>query len=192
MPAWSQPCIRECTVSAMLQQVPCSAHTIHTGRTHTCGCYQVTISQGTLNGLIFYANIVKANEYISLPQGQTNPLTLFIAWLNLDLGVETCFFNGLSAYSKTWLQFVFPLYLWSIAGLIIILAKYSDRVASVMGNNSVPVLATLFLLSYAKIFRTIITALSYTVVYTSHGHMVVWTADGNVDYLAQNMLHCLL
>ena len=55
-----------------------------------------------------------------------------------------------------------------------------------MGNNSVPVLATLFLLSYAKIFRTIITALSYTAVYTSHGHMVVWIADGNVDYLGQN------
>ena len=151
----------------------------------------LTISQGTLNGLIFYANIVKVNEYIFFPQGQTNPLTVFIAWLNLDLGVETCFFNGLSAYSKTWLQFVFPLYIWSIAGLIIILAKYSDRVAKVMGNNSVPVLATLFLLSYAKIFRTIITALSYTAVYkmaySSQNARVysshVWAADGNVDYL---------
>ena len=143
----------------------------------------LTVSQGTLNGLIFYANIVRANEYIFLPQGKTNPLTLFIAWLNLDLGVETCFFNGLSAYSKTWLQFAFPLYIWSIAGLIIVLAKYSDRVAKVMGNNSVPVLATLFLLSYAKIFRTIITALSYTVVYTSHGRKAVWAADGNMDYL---------
>ena len=143
----------------------------------------LTISQGTLNGLIFYANIVKATEYIFLPQGKANPLKLFIAWLNLDLGVETCFFNGLSAYSKTWLQFVFPLYIWSIAGLIIILAKYSDRVAKMMGNNSVPVLATLFLLSYAKIFNTIITALSYTVVYTSYGPKAVWTADGNVDYL---------
>ena len=142
----------------------------------------LTISQGTLNGLIFYANIVKANEYIFLPQGQTNPLTVFIAWLNLDLGVETCLFQGLTAYSKTWLQFVFPFYIWSIAGLII-LARYSDRVAKVMGNNSVPVLATLFLLSYAKLLRTIITALSYTMVYTSHGPKAVWTADGNVDYL---------
>ena len=35
----------------------------------------LTISQGTLNGLIFYANIIKANEYIFLPQRQTNPLT---------------------------------------------------------------------------------------------------------------------
>ena len=143
----------------------------------------LTLSQGTLNGLIFYANIVKASEYIFLPQGKPNPLKLFIAWLNLDLGVEICFFNGLSGYSKTWLQFVFPLYIWSIAGLIIILAKYSDRVAKMMGNNSVPVLATLFLLSYAKILNTIITTLSYTMVYTSYGHMVVWTADGNVDYL---------
>ena len=143
----------------------------------------LTTSQGTLNGLIFYANIVKANEYVFFPQTQTNPLTVFIAWLNLDLGVKTCLFQGLTAYSKTWLQFVFPFYIWSIAGLIIILAKYNDRVAKVMGNNSVPVLATLFLLSHAKLLRTIITALSYTMLYTSHGPKAVWTADGNVDYL---------
>ena len=143
----------------------------------------LTISQGTLNGLIFYANVVKANEYLLYNEKQTNPLAVFIAWLNLDLGIETCFFNGLTAYGKTWLQFVFPLYIWSIAGLIIILAKYSDRVAKVMGNNSVPVLATLFLLSYAKLFRTIITALSFTRLSTTHGSKAVWSADGNLDYL---------
>ena len=143
----------------------------------------LTISQGTLNGLVFYANVVKANEYLLYNEKQTNPLAVFIAWLNLDLGIETCFFNGLTAYGKTWLQFVFPLYIWSIAGLIIILAKYSDRVAKVMGNNSVPVLATLFLLSYAKLFRTIITALSFTMLSTTHGSKAVWSADGNLDYL---------
>ena len=143
----------------------------------------LTISQGTLNGLIFYANVVKANEYLLYNEKQTNPLAVFIAWLNLDLGIETCFFNGLTAYGKTWLQFVFPLYIWSIAGLIIILAKHSDRVAKVMGNNSVPVLATLFLLSYAKLFHTIITSLSYTILYTTQGRKAVWSADGNLDYL---------
>ena len=143
----------------------------------------LTISQGTLNGLIFYANVVKANEYLLYNEKQTDPLAVFIAWLNLDLGIETCFFNGLTAYGKTWLQFVFPLYIWSIAGLIIILAKYSDRVAKVMGNSSVPVLATLFLLSYAKLFRTIITALSFTRLSTTHGSKAVWSADGNLDYL---------
>ena len=145
----------------------------------------LTISQGTLNGLVFFANIVKANEYLLLQEKQTkfNPLAVFIAWLNLDLGVETCFYNGLTAYGKTWLQFVFPLYIWSIAGLIIIIAKYSDRVARLMGNNSVPILATLFLFSYAKLFRTIIIALSFTMLSTTHGRKAVWSADGNLDYL---------
>ena len=74
-------------------------------------------------------------------------------------------------------------YIWSIAGLIIILAKYSNRVAKVMGNNSVPILATLFLLSYAQLFRTIITAISFTMLSTTHGSKAVWSADGNLDYL---------
>ena len=143
----------------------------------------LTISQGTLNGLVFYANIVKGNEYLLFTEKLASPLAVFIAWLNLDLGVETCFTSGLTAYGKTWLQFVFPLYIWSIAGLIIILAKYSDKVAKLMGNNSVPVLATLFLLSYAKLFRTIITAFSFTMLSTTHSSKAVWSADGNLDYL---------
>ena len=144
----------------------------------------LTVSQGTMNGLIFYVNVIQANRYIFLPWRSTHVLSIFIAWLNLDLGVETCFFKELDVYYKTWLQFIFPFYIWSIAGLIIILSKYSIRVSKLMGNNSVPVLATLFLLSHAKLFRIIISALSYTILYTSEGHKVVWSADGNVDYLS--------
>ena len=143
----------------------------------------LTVSRGLINGLIFYANIIKPNEYLFLPQGNTNPLTLFISWLNLDLGIETCFFSGLTAYGKAWLQFVFPFYIWAIAGLIIASARYSIRVARITGYNSVPVLATLFLLSYAKLLRTIITVMSYTIVDYPQGSKVVWSADGNIDYL---------
>ena len=147
-----------------------------------------TISQGTLNTLVFYVNVVKANRYIYFDQTNINPMTLFIAWFNLDIGIETCFFNGLTAYSKSWLQFVFPIYIWAIAGGIIILAKHNGRVANIMGNNSVPVLATLFFLSYAKLFNTIITTLLYTTLYTTHGQRLVWSADGNS---VQNMPLCL-
>ena len=143
----------------------------------------LTVSQGTMTGLIFYANIIQANQYTFIPWRSTHILSTFIAWLNLDLGVEMCFFEGLNAYYKIWLQFVFPFYIWSIAGFIIILSKYSRRVARMMGNNSVPVLATLFLLSYAKLFSIIISALSYTILYTSDGSKAVWSADGNVEYL---------
>ena len=143
----------------------------------------LTISHGTMNELIFYVNVISANKHLYYSETIiVNPMTLFIAWLNLDVGIKMCFFNGLTAYSRTWLQFVFPLYIWAIAGLIIIIAKYSDRVAKVMGNNGVPVLATLFLLSYAKLFNTIITAMSYTTLYTTQGRKLVWSADGNLDY----------
>ena len=143
----------------------------------------LTVCQGTINGLIFYSNIISANKHLYYNQSDTNPITLFIAWFNLDLGIETCFYDGLTAYARTWLQFVFPIYIWCIAGAIIILANHSKRVAAISGNNGVPVLATLFLLSYAKLFNAIISVLSYTILYTSQGQRLVWTTDGNIDYL---------
>ena len=62
----------------------------------------------------------------------------------------------MDAYGKTWLQFTFPVYIWVIAGLIIILTWYSSIALKLIGSNAVPVLATLFLLSYAKLLRTVL------------------------------------
>jgi len=56
----------------------------------------LTVAAGTLHGLIFYANIVAANHHI-FPQSSNNPAGIFIAWLNLDLGIQTCFYNGMDA-----------------------------------------------------------------------------------------------
>ena len=97
------------------------------------------------------ANIISVNHSIFFPTNETNILTVFISWLNLDLGIETCFFDGMDAYVKTWLQFVFLLYVWSLVCLIIIISKYSSKITRVFGSNPVAVLATLFLLSYAKL-----------------------------------------
>jgi len=93
----------------------------------------------------------------------TETLTIFIAWLNLDLGIEICFYNGMDAYAKTWLQFAFPSYIWLAAGLIIFLSRRSTHMARLMGRNAIQVLATLFLLSYTKLLQTIIAVLSFTV-----------------------------
>ena len=72
-----------------------------------------TVSTGTINGLIFYANIIRANQAVFFPARITfSFLSIFIAWFNLDLGIEVCFYNGLDAYAKTWLQFVSPFYIW--------------------------------------------------------------------------------
>ena len=71
----------------------------------------LTVAVGTVNGLVFYANIIVVNRAYLFPSGETNFLTVFISWVNLDLGIETCFFDGMDAYTKAWLQFVFPAYI---------------------------------------------------------------------------------
>ena len=147
----------------------------------------LTVSEGTLNGLILYANIIGANQATFFPSTSTHcpVLTVFIAWLNLDLGIETCFIDGLNGYWKTWLQFVFPAYIWIITAVIIVVAHYSSTGARFFGSNSVQVLATLFLLSYTKLLRTIITVISFTFLdYPDDFRTTVWLYDGNLQYLS--------
>ena len=145
----------------------------------------LTVSVGTINGLIFYANIVRANQAIYFPPTTSSSfLSIFIAWLNLDLGIETCFYSGLDAYAKTWLRFLFPVYIWIIVVLIIVSSHYSTTAAKLSGRNAVQVLATLFLLSYAKLLRTTITAFSFTLLEYPDGSVKkIWLYDGNVEYL---------
>ena len=145
----------------------------------------LTVAKGTINGLIFYSNIVWATKSIYLKDNNNSSaqiLHVFLAWLNLDLGIETCFFDGLDAYWKTWLQFVFPIYIWSLTGLIIVTSHYSTRASKIFGNNSVPVLATLILLSYTKLLRAIIDSLNFSILEYASGQLIVWTLDGNYPY----------
>ena len=145
----------------------------------------LTVSVGHINGIIFYANIVQVNKAILFPnQSKVSQIfSTLIAWLNLDLGVETCFFENMDSYAKVWLQFVFPVYVWIIIALIIVLVNYSPKLGKLIGNNAVPVLATLFFLSYAKLLRTIIAAVAFTfIVFRDDSYITVWLRDGNVEY----------
>ena len=152
----------------------------------------LTITQGMVNGLIFYANIVWAYRSVFFPSETGRTLVffkVFIAWLNLDFGIEVCFFRDMDAFIKTWLQFVFPLYILIIVGLMIAGARLSKRLTKLLGNRAVPILDTLFLLSYSKLLRTTVEALSFTELTTyydssslSHKSWV-WVLDGELDYV---------
>ena len=147
--------------------------------------FRLTVTVGTLNGLILYANIIQINREIFLPPEDINVLTVFIAWMNLDLGIETCFYDGMNAYIYAWLQFLFPFYLWILLGLTILVCRFSSRATRIVGiGNPVPVFATLLLMSYSKILRTIIIGLSYSgLQFPPDGSLVnVWQFDGNIPY----------
>ena len=154
----------------------------------------LTVAEGTLSGLIFYANIVQGNRSSFLPCQVSNTgdkilrdivckLPYFTSWLSLNLGIETCFYDGMNMYSKAWLQFVFSVYVWMIVALIIIASHYNTKASRLFGRNSTKVLATLFLLSYAKILNAVFTALSFTFLDYSDDRQIVWLPDGNINYL---------
>ena len=147
---------------------------------------KLTVASGTIDGLVFYANVVSLNKSIFFPPNAINPLTVFIAWINLDLGIETCFYKGMDSYTKTWLQFVFPLYIWALVGLIILLSNFSRKLTRFLGSNPIAVLATLFLLSFARLLGTITSVLAFTKLeYRSHTE-TVWIFDGEITYLSKN------
>ena len=152
-------------------------------------CLRLTVATGFINSFILYANFVQANKIIFFPSNEVNVLTVFIAWLNLDLGFQICFIPGLNAYTQTWLQFAFPLYVWILIGLIIISSRYSITISKLIGTNPIAVLATLILMSYNKILKIIIETLSSVKLDYPNGEKVpVWLKDANVPYLQSKHL----
>ena len=145
---------------------------------------RMTVASGTINGLILYANIVSVNRDIFFPPDVVNvyPLTVFIAWLNLDFGISLCLYDGLDAYVYAWLQYLFPLYLWCLIGVIILINKLPIKVGGLFGSNPVAVLATVILMSYTKLLQTSIVVLSYTQLDYPDNKTVVWLYDANITY----------
>ena len=144
----------------------------------------MTVSVGLINGFIFYANIVSAGDAVFFPSSEPSFPSVFIAWLNLDIGIDVCFFDGLDAYIKTWLKLAFPMYIISLVVIVIKTSEYSPRFARLISRRDpISTLATLVLLSYAKLLSVTITALSFARLDYPNGEQeTVWLADGNVKY----------
>ena len=109
---------------------------------------------------------------------------MFVAWLNLDIGIDVCFFDGLDAYTKTWLQLAFPTYIIFLVVMVIIVSHYSPKFAKLIGKRDpVATLATLILLCYSKLLTLTIAVLSFEILHYPDGSQeVVWLPDGNVKY----------
>ena len=145
----------------------------------------LTVTDGTINPFILYVNIVSINSTMFFPDHHTitDPLHIFISFANLDLGIKICFYNGMDDYAKVWLQLAFPFYIISVTLLIIIVSRYSITVQRLTAHRAIPVLATLFLLSYTKILRITSNVLFF---YSSTTHLpdehteLVWSVDANM------------
>ncbi len=97
----------------------------------------------------------------------------------------------MSLYAATWLQFVFPIYLWIIILAIVLFYRRFPRLATRLGHdNTAKVLATLLLLSYTKLQQTVVIILSFTTLeYPSGVVSYVWLYDPNVEFFKGKHLY---
>ena len=165
--------------------------------------FDITVTNGAINGLLFYGNVVWIyhNEIFPYDKILSNCSTpffnalyifkLFIAWLNLDFGIEMCFTKGLDAFWMSMLQYCFPIYIWIIAYLVILVYRHTDiyqrypRIVSRVLGKPTNVLVTFIYLSYTKIIRKIQHSFGFATLisYPDKSVEIVWALDGNVKYL---------
>ena len=146
----------------------------------------LTTTSGTLSGILFYASVFQMNGFLFAPNS-FNAITVAMSWMNLDFQVMQCSYNGLDSYAKAWLQFVSPLYLWTLVAIIVWLSRQLDCVARLFAGNIVKVLATLIEFSYAGLVQAVVIALSpiSVTVYSQGNRMreTLWRYDGTIRYL---------
>ena len=142
----------------------------------------LTVAIGTLNAIIFYANIVATNKSALFPSG-VSFASVFISWLNFDIGFDICFFDGMDTYIKTWLQLAFPAYIIILVFVIIKLSHYFDAFGCLIRKKDpVATLAILILLSYTKLLQTIITAFSSAALdYPDGSKKTLWPSDVTIE-----------
>ena len=145
----------------------------------------LTVRVGTLNGIIFYANILNTTvTYVTFPK--PNFMTVFISWVNVRLGLDTCFYEGMEAYGKTWLQLIFPVGLvitFTILAAIVSFTRIA-RFIRTEKEDLLATLATLILFGYGSILQFITESFIFTMLVFPGGSVEpVWLLDSTVRYL---------
>ena len=136
--------------------------------------FNFTVAEGTVHGLLLYANCIQVIQYSLFHDSL--PISLaFISWPNLDLGFKVCFYAGMTAYQKIWLEFGFLLYLLLLGVMIVYLSHRFVWFTRLAGRNVVPVLATIALFAYPKLVKNS--------VRVWHCHQNYVSSDNNTPYV---------
>ena len=151
---------------------------------------KTTLTVGTINGIIFYANLANTGLFdlldlqpFSYLSAATLYIRVFLSLLNLNLGFPLCFYDGMTEIEKAFFQFAFPIYLLSLIGVLVLVSRWSSRVSAFTSKGVIPVLVTLLHLSFSRLLLTVVDSFALTyITTTANQSYVVWFRDGSVGY----------
>ena len=147
----------------------------------------LTVMQGSIIGISFYLHALHVLSELLQGQSTFDILGPALSILGLSLGIGTCFYSGMDEYARGFLRFIFPLYLFTLVIIIIICAhKFNLRIFRVqfIAKRSVPVLATLMLLTYDGLIQAVAFGLYATRIHSSteSSPQVVWVFQADLLY----------
>ena len=105
----------------------------------------LTVTSGTINGLILYVNMIWIVSPFFLSQLKIF-LHSYIKTTNIGPSFEMCFYNGMNMYAKIWIQLTYPIYLILICCYVYCRRpRYSSKLYQLTHNRALSVLETLFI-----------------------------------------------
>ena len=153
---------------------------------------KLTLTTGTLYGIIFYAQIIVLFKIDSnYQQGLlstyyyrlTNGIISLIN-LNLDTNIPLCLYDGMTELVRSGLGLVFPVYLLLIVVGLIVASRYSVKLSNKISHSSVQVLVTVVHLSFARLLTSVLDVFSSVEIFTNTTELprIVWYNDATVEY----------
>ena len=142
----------------------------------------ITLSEGYLNGVLFYSHIVNIFVNELFPPKKFKIIAIPMALLSLNLGFEVCFYNGMTSLTRVVLQFIFPAYLFILMGIIVLLARVSPFLNKI-GFSAAKTFGTLLFVCYTSVLETSIEIFSFRYINTlNQSTFTRWHTDANIPY----------
>ena len=120
----------------------------------------------------------------------TNIVLRYMAYLLTSIkyqwNIPVCIANDLNELGKTALLYIYPVYFGLIVVVIVVLSRFSTRIANLIVGSSVQVLVTLMYISYSDLLSVSLIVLTPAHIHfnstNSTGKLLVWFRDGSLHY----------
>ena len=160
---------------------------------------RLTIDLGTLEGFVFWLNIIWPyaipSSEVGIKKTYLQYMVYFLTSIKYQWNIPTCIKNDLNELEKTAIAYFFPFYFCVMVAVIVLLSRCSTRIANLIVRSSVQVLVTLMYISYSDLLSISLLVLTPAHIHfnssSTSGILLVWFSDGSVLY-GQNPFHIVL
>ena len=154
--------------------------------------FRLTVDTGWVYTVVFYCNTITVYTNFLPADTQFLHYALIPASLvSLQLGYESCLYEGMDTLAHVWLQLAFPAYLFLLMLVFALLSRRSSWLSRRF--SPAPTLLTLWVMSYTSVLETCVSAVYGTRLSTLGGgeepeeggnttSSLRWQADANVVY----------